>query len=68
MKKRHTIFCVILIGSLSVAPGCSDLTDKYGDLLPGFLKSDAKKEEPVVHKLKPTEEIRSSAPAGTLFT
>lgn len=67
MKKRNAIFYAILIGSLSAAPGCSDLTDKYGDLLPGFLKSKDQKEEPVVHKLKPTEEIRSSAP-GSLFT
>ncbi len=69
MKKRHFIFSVLLIGSVSITSGCSDLTDKYGDLLPGFLKPKAKKEEPVVHKLKPTEEIRSSAPAGgTGFT
>jgi type IV pilus assembly protein PilP len=65
LKKRNSFFCAILIGSLSMASGCSDLTDKYGDLLPGFLKSKEKKEEPVVHKLKPTEEIRSSTPAFT---
>jgi type IV pilus assembly protein PilP len=69
LKKRNFIFSVILIGSISVASGCSDLTDKYGDFLPAFLKSKEKKEEPVVHKLKPTEEIRSSGPAGgTGFT
>jgi type IV pilus assembly protein PilP len=67
LKKRHYIFCAVIIGSLSVTPGCSDFTDKYGDLLPGFLKSKEKKEEPVVHKLKPTEEIRGTAP-GTMFT
>jgi type IV pilus assembly protein PilP len=64
LKKRHFIFGIILIGTFSIASGCSDLTDKYGDLLPGFLKPKAKEEEPVVHKLKPTEEIRSSAPLG----
>lgn len=68
MKKRQAIFCAILIGSLSVVSGCSDSTDKFNDFLPGFLKSEPKKEEPVVHKLKPTEEIRSSIPAGPLFT
>jgi type IV pilus assembly protein PilP len=65
LKKRKVIFGVIIIGSLSVASGCSDLMDKYGDLLPGFLKPKEKQEEPVVHKLKPTEEIRSSAPVFT---
>jgi type IV pilus assembly protein PilP len=68
LKKRHSIFCAIIIGSLFVMPGCSDFTDKYGDLLPGFLKSKEKKEEPVVHKLKPTKEIRSSTPGGAGFT
>jgi type IV pilus assembly protein PilP len=69
LKKRHFIIGLIVIGSLSIATGCSDLTDKYGDLLPGFLKPKAKTEEPIVHKLKPGEEIRSSAPVGgTGFT
>lgn len=68
LKKRQAIFCVILISSLSVVSGCSDMTDKVNDLLPGFLKSEPKKEEPVVHKLNPTEEIRSSIPAGLLLT
>ncbi len=65
LKKRQAIFCAILIGSLSAISGCSDLVDKYSDLLPGFLKSKAVTEEPVVHKLKPTEEIRSSGPLLT---
>ncbi len=63
MKKRHAIICAILIGSLPLVSGCSDLSDTLGNFLP-FLKSEPKKEEPVVHKLKPTEEIRTSIPAG----
>jgi type IV pilus assembly protein PilP len=67
LKKRHAIFCAILIGSLPLVSGCSDLADTLGSFLP-FLKSESKTEEPVVHKLKPTEEIRTSIPAGGLLT
>jgi type IV pilus assembly protein PilP len=69
LKKRHFIIGLTVIGSLSIAAGCSDFTDKYGDLLPGFLKPKVKKEEPVVHKLKPSEEVGISAPPSvTGFT
>jgi len=68
LKKRQAIFCAFLLGSVSVISGCSDQGGPFNDLLPGFLKSEPKKEAPVVHKLNPTEEIRSSIPAGGLLT
>jgi len=67
LKKRSSIFYLLIIGLVFVMPGCSD-SGPFGGLLPGFLKSGEKKEEPVIHKLKPTEEIRSSAPTGPSFT
>ena len=64
-----TTGCITFLLIFLFASGCSDLMDQYGDLLPGFLKSKEAKEEPKIHKLKPTDEVRSSAPAGgTPFT
>jgi type IV pilus assembly protein PilP len=68
LKKRQVIFCVVLIGSLSFIPACSDQGGMFSDLLPGFLKSKSEKEKPVVHKLNPTEEIKSSIPTGPVPT
>jgi hypothetical protein len=40
--------------------GCSDFMDTYGDMLPGFLKSDKKEEAPKTYKLKEKEPIRTT--------
>jgi type IV pilus assembly protein PilP len=65
---KTTTSIIVFVSFLFVA-GCSDLTDQFGDYLPGFLKSKETKEEPKIQKFKPTDEVRSSAPAGgTSFT
>ncbi len=65
LKKTRFSLCLVLIAVPLFFAGCSDLTD----LIPGFSKSKETKEEPKIHKLKPTDEVRSSAPAGgTTFT
>jgi Tfp pilus assembly protein PilP len=44
--------------------GCSDLMDKYGDMLPGFLKTEKKKEDPKTHKIKDKTPVKSSETEG----
>jgi type IV pilus assembly protein PilP len=60
LKKTRFSLCLVLIVVPVFLAGCSDLTD----LIPGFSKPKETKEQPRIHKLKPTDELRSSAPAG----
>lgn len=48
--------------------GCSDFMDKYGDMLPGFLKTEKKKEEPKTHKIKDKAPVKSTETEGEVTT
>lgn len=66
--KTHIFKFLAILIILLFGFGCSDLIDQYGDMLPGFLKTEKKKEEPKPHKLKEKEPIKSSETEGDVTT
>ena len=61
--KIFPILFILLFGF-----GCSDFMDKYGDMLPGFLKTEKEKEEPKTHKIKDNAPVKSTETEGEVTT
>lgn len=66
--KTHIFRLLAILIILLFGFGCSDFMDQYGDMLPGFLKTEKKKEDPKPHKIKEKEPINSSETEGDVTT